>query len=305
MSILVVGSVAFDSNETPFGKIDRAHGGSATYFSVAASFFTDVQLVGIVGDDFTDEDMKVFEGRPIDTSGITRVAGGKTFHWSGSYGYDLNTAHTRDTQLNVFADFQPQLPDNFRSPDVLFLANIAPELQLNVLEQTTRPRMVALDTMNYWISSKKEALTTIISRVDLMLINEGEVRQFTEEANLVKGARKMLELGPRVLVIKRGEYGVLMITKDRVFAVPAYPLENVFDPTGAGDSFAGGFLGFLASRPNHDDAELRRAIIFGSVVASFNVESFSMDRMRQITRKDIDNRFREFQELTRFDSFEV
>lgn len=305
MSILVVGSVAFDSIETPFGKVEKALGGSATYFSVAASFFTPVQIVGIVGEDFTDADMKVFEGRPIDTSGISRVKGGKTFHWSGSYGFDLNVAHTRDTQLNVFADFQPQLPESFREPDVLFLANIAPALQLNVLEQTKRPRLVALDTMNYWITSVPEDLKRIIERVDLMIINEAEVRQFTGDANLIRGARKILDLGPKTLVIKRGEYGVLMIRNDKVFAAPAYPLENVFDPTGAGDSFAGGFLGYLASRPNHDDSELRRAIIYGSVVASFNVESFSLDRLREISRTDIDARFREIKALTHFDDVDA
>jgi sugar/nucleoside kinase (ribokinase family) len=301
MSILVTGSVAFDSIETPFGKAERALGGSATYFSVAASFFSPVQLVGVVGDDFTDEDAKVFEGRNIDTSGLVRVAGGKTFHWSGAYSYDLNVAETRDTQLNVFADFKPELPESFRTPDVLFLANIAPELQLDVLNQVERPRLVALDTMNFWISSKKEALEKVIAAVDLMVINEGEVRQFTGEANLVRGARQIIELGPKTLVIKRGEYGVLMITRERLFAVPGYPLESVFDPTGAGDSFAGGFLGYLASADEHDDRELRRAIIFGSVVASFNVESFSLDRLREISREDIDRRYREFRALTHFE----
>jgi len=299
--ILVVGSVAFDSLKTPFGSRERAIGGSATYFSVAASFFSPVELVGVVGDDFGDEEMKVFAGRSIDTSGLTHVPG-KTFFWSGEYDFDLNVAKTRDTQLNVFADFKPELPAKFRNPDVLFLANIDPELQLDVLHQTAkRPRLVALDTMNYWITSKKEALGKIINEVDLVIINEAEVRQFTGQPNLIQGCRTILQMGPKTVVVKRGEYGVLMISSDRVFAAPAYPLENVFDPTGAGDTFAGGFLGYLASRPTLDDRELRRGIVFGSVAASYNVEAFSLDRLLQISRKDIDQRFRDLLALTKFD----
>lgn len=301
MSIVVVGSVAFDSITTPFGHVDRALGGSATYFSVAASYFTDVKLVATVGEDFTDDDMAVFAGRTIDTKGMTRVKGGRTFFWSGEYGFDLNVAKTRDTQLNVFAEFSPKLPDDYRDADVLFLANIDPELQHEVRAQMRNPKLVALDTMNYWITSKKDALAKIMGEVDLILINEAEVRQFTGEANLVKGAREILALGPKTLVVKRGEYGVLMITKDKIFAIPAYPLENVFDPTGAGDTFAGGFLGYLGSRSIHDDRELRRAIVFGSVVASYNVEKFSLDRLRELTSADIQSRYREFRSLTHFE----
>ncbi|HVT04635.1 MAG TPA: PfkB family carbohydrate kinase [Thermoanaerobaculia bacterium] len=300
MSILVVGSVAFDSLKTPFGSRERAIGGSATYFSVAASYFSPVELVGIVGDDFGEEEMKVFAGRKIDTTGLSRVAG-KTFFWSGEYDFDLSTAKTHDTQLNVFADFKPELPEKFRNPDVLFLANIDPELQLDVLHQAKRPRLVALDTMNYWITSKKEALKKIIAEVDVVLINEAEVRQFTGQSNLIQGSRIILQMGPKIIVVKRGEYGVLMISRDRVFAAPAYPLENVFDPTGAGDTFAGGFLGYLASRPTLDDRELRRGIVFGSVVASYNVEAFSLDRLLQISRSDIDQRFRDLLALTKFE----
>lgn len=300
MSILVVGSVAFDSIETPFGKIDRALGGSATYFSVSASFFTPVQIVAVVGEDFTDADMEAFRERPIDTSGLVRVKGGKTFHWSGAYGFDLNVAETRATHLNVFADFKPELAEKFRSPDVLFLANIDPVLQLDVLSQVRRPRLVALDTMNYWISSQRANLDRVLREIDLLLLNEAEVRQFTGQANLLKGARSLLKIGPKTLVIKRGEYGVLMITAEQVFAAPAYPLEAVFDPTGAGDSFAGGFLGYLGSVKSIDDQAMRRAIIYGSVLASFNVESFSLDRLREISRKEIDARYREFKTLTHF-----
>ena len=305
MSILVVGSVAFDALQTPFGKVDRCLGGSATYFSVAASFFTDVELVAVVGDDFNDEDVSVFSGRRINLDGLQRVAGAKTFFWSGEYGYDLNVAKTRDTQLNVFAEFKPQLNERQRKAGHLFLANIDPELQLDVLRQCERPRLVALDTMNYWISSKHEALERIFREVDLILINEAEVRQFTGEANLIKGARQILALGPKTLVVKRGEYGVLMITDAAVFVVPAYPLENVFDPTGAGDTFAGGFLGYLASRPTIDDIELRRAIIFGSVLASFTVEKFSLDRLREISLADVTQRYQEFRALTAFENCEA
>ncbi|HEY0143683.1 MAG TPA: PfkB family carbohydrate kinase [Thermoanaerobaculia bacterium] len=304
MSILVVGSVAFDALETPFGKIDRCIGGSATYFSVAASFFTDVSLVAVVGDDFTAEDASVFNGRRINTEGLQRIPGEKTFFWSGEYGYDLNVARTRDTQLNVFAGFKPQLSEQQRNADVLFLANIHPELQMDVLKQCKRPRLVALDTMNYWITSEKAALERIFREVDLIVINEAEVRQFTNEANLVKGCRQILDLGPKTLVVKRGEYGVLMITQDAIFAAPAYPLENVFDPTGAGDTFAGGFLGYLASRSEIHDRELRRAIIFGSVLASFTVEKFSLDRLREITLNDVHERYQDFRALTHFEDFD-
>ncbi len=300
MSILVVGSVAFDTIVTPFGRADRAIGGAATYFSVAASFFAPVQLVGVIGEDFGTEEMSVFAGRQIDTSGLQRVKG-RTFYWSGEYGYDLNVAETRETQLNVFADFSPTIPDAFRKAEVVFLANIDPDLQDQVLEQVESPRLVALDTMNYWISSKKESLTRIMKKVDLIVINEAEVRQYTGEVNLVLGARKILDLGPRTVVIKRGEYGVLMISGDRIFAVPAYPLESVFDPTGAGDSFAGGLMGYLASCAEANDDELRRGIVFGSVVASYNVEKFSLDRLREISRTDIDRRFGEFRTLTNFE----
>ena len=305
MSILVVGSVAFDALETPFGKIDRCIGGSATYFSVAASFFTPVELVAVVGDDFTESDASVFEGRKINIDSLQRVAGAKTFFWSGEYGYDLNVAKTRRTDLNVLADFKPQLTPQQRNPDVLFLANIDPDVQMDVLEQTKRPRLVALDTMNYWISSKRESLERIFRKVDLIVINEAEVRQFMNEANLVRAARAILDLGVKTLVIKRGEYGVVMITKDTIFAVPAYPLEAVFDPTGAGDTFAGGLIGYLASRNEIDDRELRRAIIFGSVLASFTVEKFSLDRLREITIADVHLRYQAFRALTQFDDHEV
>ncbi len=304
MSILVVGSVAFDALETPFGKVDRCIGGSATYFSVAASFFTEVSIVAVVGDDFTEEDASVFNGRNINLEGLQRIPDEKTFFWSGEYGYDLNVAKTRDTQLNVFAGFKPELTEDQRNTDVLFLANIQPDLQLEVLRQCKRPRLVALDTMNLWIATARESLERVFREVDLIIINEAEVRQFTNDANLIKGARSILDLGPKTLVIKRGEYGVLMVTKDAIFAAPAYPLETVFDPTGAGDTFAGGFLGYLASRSEIHDRELRRAIIFGSVLASFTVEKFSLDRLREISLADVHERYQDFRALTHFDDFD-
>jgi sugar/nucleoside kinase (ribokinase family) len=305
VSIVVVGSVAFDAIETPFGKTDKAIGGAATYFSVAASFFSPVKVVAVVGEDFGDEEMSVFRERHIDTSGIKRVAGQKTFFWKGEYGYDLNVAITKDTQLNVFADFDPVLPDSFVDPKVLFLANIDPDLQYKVLERAGRPGLVALDTMNYWISSKKASLEKLIREVDLMIINEAEVRQFSGEANLVKGARAMMSLGVDTLVVKRGEYGALMFHDKKVFAAPAYPLESVFDPTGAGDSFAGGVLGYLASRPHLTEDEMRRAIVFGSVVASFNVEAFSLDRLRALRVGDLHRRYRELRAITHFEDYEI
>ena len=299
MSITVVGTVAFDAIQTPFGKVDRCIGGSATYFSVAASFFSPVNLVSVIGDDFTDEDAAIFNGRDINLDGLQRIAGQKSFFWSGEYGFDLNVAKTRDTQLNVLAAFDPHLNERQRNSNVLFLANAQPDLQLAVKNQS-KARLVALDTMNYWITSTKDALTRVFREVDLLVINEAEVRQYTEEANLIKGARQILALGPETIVIKRGEYGVLMATKTAIFAAPAYPLENVFDPTGAGDTFAGGFLGYLASRNQIDDREMRRAIIYGSVLASFTVEKFSLDRLREITIDDVNARFEAFQQLMAF-----
>ena len=304
MTITVVGTVAFDAIQTPFGKVDRCLGGSATYFSVAASFFSRVNLVAVVGEDFTDADASIFAGRDINLDGLERVAGAKSFFWSGEYGFDLNVAKTRDTQLNVFAGFKPRLNEEQRRADILFLANAEPKLQMETLEQCA-PRLVALDTMNLWIATVRDDLTRIFQRVDLVIINEAEVRQYTNVANLIKGARQILDLGVKTLVVKRGEYGVLMMTQERVFAAPAYPLEQVFDPTGAGDTFAGGFLGYLASRREVTDLELRRATIFGSVLASFTVEKFSLDRLREITLADVQERYHDFRSLTHFEDFEA
>ena len=299
MSIVVVGTVAFDTVETPFGRGENVLGGSATYFSTSASFFSDVSLVEVLGEDFPEEHVSFLQGRNIDITGLQRIPG-KTFHWSGRYGYDLNEAQTLDTQLNVLMDFQPELPESYRDAEYLFLANIDPDLQMKVLEQVRKPKLVACDTMNFWISSKPEALKKVLQKVDIVIINEGEARQFTGEANLVKAARQIIALGCKRLVVKRGEYGVLMFTADSVFAAPAYPLEEVFDPTGAGDTFAGGFMGYLANTGDLSEEGIRQAIIFGSVMASFNVEDFSLNRMKQLEYKEIQGRFGSFKALTSF-----
>ena len=299
MGIVVVGTVAFDTVETPFGRGENVLGGSATYFSTSASFFTDVSLVAVVGEDFPQEHVDFLKSREIDLQGLQRIPG-KTFHWSGKYGYDLNEAQTLDTQLNVLLDFKPELPAAYRSTDVLFLANIDPELQLQVLDQVDKPRLTACDSMNFWISSKPDALKEVMKRVDIVVINEGEARMMTGEANLVKAARSIISLGCKRLVVKRGEYGVLMFTADSVFAAPAWPLEEVFDPTGAGDTFAGGFMGYLANTGDFSEEGMRQALIFGSVMASFNVEDFSLNRMKCLTYPEIETRYRSFKGLTSF-----
>ena len=299
MSIVVVGTVAFDTVETPFGRGENVLGGSATYLSTSASFFTDVSLVAVVGEDFPAEHVKFLQSRDINTDGLQRIPG-KTFHWTGKYGYDLNEAQTLDTQLNVLMEFKPDLPESYRAAEYLFLANIDPDLQMEVLEQMHKPKLVACDTMNFWISSKPEALRRVLQRVDIVVINEGEARQFTGEPNLVKAARQIISLGCKRLVVKRGEYGVLMFTADTVFAAPAYPLEDVFDPTGAGDTFAGGFMGYLANTGDLSEDGIRQAIVFGSVMASFNVEDFSLDRMKRLDYKEIEARYKSFKSLTSF-----
>lgn len=299
MGIVVVGTVAFDTVETPFGRGENVLGGSATYFSTSASFFSDVSLVAVVGEDFPDEHLQFLRSREIDLQGLQRIPG-KTFHWTGRYGYDLNEAQTLDTQLNVLLDFKPELPVSYRDTDVLFLANIDPELQLQVLDQVKSAKLTACDSMNFWISSKPDALKEVMRRVDIVVINEGEARMLTGEANLVKAARSIISLGCKRLVVKRGEYGVLMFTADTIFAAPAWPLEEVFDPTGAGDTFAGGFMGYLANTGDLSEEGVRQALVFGSVMASFNVEDFSLNRMKRLTYPEIEARYRSFKGLTSF-----
>jgi sugar/nucleoside kinase (ribokinase family) len=300
MSILVVGSVAYDTVETPFGRAERVLGGSASFFSVAASFFSPVNLVGVVGSDFGEEQLAAFGGRPIDLEGLER-APGDTFHWQGRYSYDLNARDTLRTDLNVFEFFEPRIPERYRRSSHVFLGNIDPVLQRRVLDQVERPALVACDTMNFWISGKLDELRETLRRVDVLLINDAEARELSGEWNIVKAARAIRALGPSTLVIKKGEHGVLMFGPDGSFAAPAYPLEEVFDPTGAGDTFGGGFLGYLASRERVDDETLRRAVIMGSTLASFCVEAFSLDRLLRLTRPEIEERFRLFKQLTHFE----
>ncbi len=300
MSLLVVGSVAFDSVKTPFGEVDEVLGGSATYFSTAASYFTDVSIVAVVGTDFPDKHLKFLKSRKIDIEGIER-AEGKTFRWKGEYGYELNEARTLDTQLNVFQSFKPKLPESYRDKKVVFLANIDPDLQRDVLSQVKNPNLVACDTMNFWIDGKKDSLLKTLKLVDILLINDGEARELSGEPNLVKAANVILSYGPKTLIIKRGEYGALMFKDNKIFAAPAYPLESVFDPTGAGDCFAGGFMGYLTNTMNFEESNIRKAIIFGSVMASYNVEAFSLDKIKSLDYSEIESRYQEFKRLTHFE----
>ena len=301
MSLTVVGSVAFDALETPFGKRDKVLGGAATHFGLSASFFTEVNAVGVVGGDFGEAEWDVFRRHNIDTSDIEVVPDGKTFFWSGRYDYDMNTAHTLDTQLNVFETFQPKLSDNSKNAGLLFLANILPSLQKDVREQCPNAKFVAMDTMNFWISSMKDAVIDTIKVVDCIIINDAEARQLTEEPSIYKAARSIMDLGLKAVVIKRGEYGATLFTKDGYFATPAYPLESVFDPTGAGDTFAGGFMGYLAAQNEINDDTMRRAMVYGSVMASFNVEKFGTERVDALEYSEINQRFRDFKRMTHFD----
>jgi sugar/nucleoside kinase (ribokinase family) len=298
-SILVVGSVAFDTIETPHGRADEVLGGSAAYFAVAASYFAPVKLVAVVGEDFPAHERAFLASRDIDLTGL-EVRKGRTFRWAGRYHEDMNIRDTLDLQLNVFSDFSPVLPDGYRDAPFVFLANINPGLQGGVLDQLKQPRLVACDTISHWIEGARPELEALLKRVEMLVINDEEARLLSGQRNIVRAARRILELGPRTLLIKRGEYGVLLFSPNSIFAVPAYPLEEVFDPTGAGDSFAGGFLGYLAQADDLSEASVRKAIVYGSVVASFVVEDFSLRRLRTLTREEIDRRYRQFVSLTEF-----
>ncbi|MDI7275365.1 MAG: PfkB family carbohydrate kinase [Anaerolineae bacterium] len=305
MSILVVGSVALDDIETPFGRVQGALGGAATYFAVVASLYDRVNLVAVVGTDFPGQHIDFLVERGVDIRGL-QIAQGKTFHWSGRYDYDMNTAVTLATDLNVFADFRPALPEEYRGSEYVFLANIDPDLQIGVLEQVRSPRLIALDTMNYWIEHKPQALKEALRRVHVVLMNEAEVRQYAGTYSLIEAARTILALGPRALVIKKGEYGAVLFTDgdptSTYFFAPAYPLERVADPTGAGDSFAGGFLGFLARAGRATPRTIRQAIVHGSVAASYAVEGFSLERVRDLTLDDIQRRYQAFRSFTAFEA---
>jgi len=300
MSILVVGSVALDSVRTPFGEVEEVLGGSAMFFSVAASLFGEVRLVAVVGEDFPEEHVSFLASRDVDIRGLKRMPG-ETFRWKGYYEYDLNDAHTLDTQLNVFEEFDPDIPEEYRDSDYVFLANIHPGLQLKVLEQVRSPRLTICDTMNYWIENERERLVETISQVDYLLLNDTEARELAGEPNLIMAGRKLLEMGPERVIIKKGEHGVIMLGEEGFFSLPAYPLETVFDPTGAGDSFGGGFLGSLSRYEEIGGEEVRRSVVYGSVIASFVVESFSCDRLRSLALEEIDGRYREFMNITSFD----
>ena len=302
MSILVVGSVGYDSVSTPFGSRDSALGGSATYFAISGSYFAPVSMVAVVGDDFSNEDKAILRSHHVDTSGLM-TSQGKTFRWSGEYSFeDVNSRRTLDTQLNVFADFRPQLTPEQRKAPFLFLGNIDPDLQLNVLEQMDeRPRLVAADTMNFWIEGKREAVIDVMRDVDVLFMDEGELRLFTGEQNVIKAAKEMTGLGAQVVVVKRSEHGVIQFTADSTFAIPACPLDRVVDPTGAGDSFAGGYMGYLAATGDLSPAGFRRATVVGSIMGSLAVQSFSVEKLGSLTQAELNSRFKEFSELTRFD----
>jgi sugar/nucleoside kinase (ribokinase family) len=303
MSLTVVGSIAFDAIRTPFGERERALGGSATHFSLAASYFTEVRPVGPVGDDFGEAEYEVLHRHGVITDDIEHVEGGQTFFWAGEYEWDLNTAKTLDTQLNVFGDFQPKLSDSSRDCDLLFLANIQPDLQRDVRRQCGDVQAAALDSMNFWIEKTRDSLIETIGVVDMVLMNDAELRMLTEEPNLVRAAAAVRAMGPRVVIAKQGEYGAALFTDDGFFALPAYPLETVRDPTGAGDSFAGGLMGYLDSQGGaSDDATLRRAMTYGSTLASFWVEEFGCERAEHLTRDEIDDRYEQFKRITAIDS---
>jgi sugar/nucleoside kinase (ribokinase family) len=298
--VLIVGSVAIDSVKTPLGEVKEALGGAATYSSVAASFFAPVDLVGVVGRDFAEEHLEFLRGRGINLEGL-QVRDGKTFHWKGYYDYDVNQAHTLATDLNVFQDFRPELPDGYRDAEYVFLANIDPDLQLEVLEQVRNPRLTFCDTMNFWIEGKRDRLIEVLKRVDVVFMNDTEARELCGTFSLVRAGRQLLDLGPRAAIVKKGEHGAVLFSHNAHFSAPSYPLEEVRDPTGAGDTFAGGFIGYLASTDDISEANLRRAVIHGSVLASFNVEDFSLGRMRTLTQDEIRERYHDFKRIAFFD----
>ncbi|MCX7858337.1 MAG: PfkB family carbohydrate kinase [Deltaproteobacteria bacterium] len=300
VSLAVIGTIAFDSIKTPFGEERNIIGGSALHFASSASFFTDVGIVAPIGEDFDAKELDFLKERNVDLSGI-KVLDGKTFRWAGKYGYDLNLAITLSTELNVLEDFEPHLPETYKYANFIFLANIDPDLQAKVIDQVkNRDAYVALDTMNFWIENKREALLDVIRRVDMIVVNEAELREISMEYNLIKGAKKLISMGPKTIVIKRGEYGVFMVNPDEVFLCPAYPLEEVFDPTGAGDTFAGGLMGYLSNVGTVSYDALKQAVILGCVMASFNVEDFGPKRMKSLTHREIKERYSSFRKCIEF-----
>ncbi|MEK7250248.1 MAG: PfkB family carbohydrate kinase [Bacteroidota bacterium] len=302
MSVLVVGSVAMDSIETPFGSAKNALGGSATYISTAASYFTaPIRLVGVVGGDFPKAGMEFLERRGVDLDGLEIIKQGKTFHWAGKYHYDLNNRDTLATDLNVFEKFDPKIPEKYKKSKYVCLGNIDPVLQRRVLEQIEKPRLVICDTMNFWIEGKNADLRETLKSIDVIILNDSEARLLSREPNLIKAARVIRSMGPKIIIIKKGEHGAMLITEQTVFSAPAYPMENIFDPTGAGDTFAGGFVGWVGKTDDFSEENLKKAVIYGSAMASFCVEKFSVDGLRDLTYLQVQDRFRAFRELSRFD----
>ncbi|OPY26474.1 MAG: putative sugar kinase [Methanocella sp. PtaU1.Bin125] len=297
--VIMVGTVALDSVKTPFGEVEETLGGSAVYASVAASTFARVGLVGVVGRDFPERHIAFLREKGVDLDGL-EIADGDSFRWKGYYEYDMNQAHTLDTRLNVLSQFNPKLPKAYRDARYVFLANTDPEIQMNVYDQINNPKLVMLDTMNFWIENKKDALSRVIEKVDVMLTNDAEARQFFGTPNLIKAGRAFLEMGPKAVIIKKGEHGAILFTGDQCFVAPAYPLENLVDPTGAGDSFAGGFIGWLAKTDDVSPRNMRKAVVFGSIVASYNAEDFSLNKLKTITHEDIFNRYMMFQDIASF-----
>lgn len=300
MSVLVVGSIGIDCVQTPFGEVRDVLGGSAIYASISCSFFNKPKILSIAGSDFPDEYLSFLSSYEIDTSGL-RILPGKTFRWKGFYTYELNEAKTLDTQLNVLSSFDPSLPPSYKDEKYIFLGNIDPELQIKVIEQVKNPELIVLDTMNYWIENKNDALKEAIKMADIMVLNDGEAREFTKEHNLIKASGKIRKLGPKIVIIKKGEHGCLMFSENGIFSAPAYPLENIFDPTGAGDTFGGALIGYLANTSSKSDEQLRRAVIFGSAMASFVVEEFSINRMKTLKWEEIRERYQKFKELSHFE----
>jgi sugar/nucleoside kinase (ribokinase family) len=304
MTVLVIGSIALDTLETPFGKADEQLGGAGAYFSLAASVMTPVQLVGVVGADLPERHLETLRSHGVDLQGVQRVENGKTFRWKGRYEYDMNVAQTLDTQLNVFGEFQPNLPESYRGTGFVYLANITPSLQLNVLDQVRKPKFVGLDSMNFWIGNPdtKRDLTEVIKRVDAVFMNDAEIRQYTGKYNLFEAARDVLNLGPKVVLMKKGEHGAVAVSQEGIFVAAAYPLETVKDPTGAGDSFAGGFMGQLAESGDTSWVGIKRAMVFGSVIASFAVEAFGTDGLLEMNREAIHDRYEILRQYTMFES---
>jgi sugar/nucleoside kinase (ribokinase family) len=304
MTVLVIGSIALDTLETPFGRAEDELGGAGSYFSLAASVLTPVQLVGVVGSDFPERHLDTLRSHKIDLQGLQRVEGGKTFRWSGRYEYDMNVAQTLDTQLNVFGEFQPKLPESYRETEFVYLANITPRLQFDVLDQVRNPRFVGLDSMNFWIGNPetRRDLTKVIERVNAVFMNDAEIRQYTGKYNLFEAARGILNLGPQVVLMKKGEHGAVAVSREGIFVAAAYPLDSVKDPTGAGDSFAGGFMGHLSESGDTSWAGIKRAMIFGSVIASFSVETFGVAGLLQMRRQAIEERYETLRSCTMFES---